>query len=501
VAGGSYKDGSGNTQAFVSVYDGSAWVDHEVVGSLNVQNYAYVNSVSCTSSSSCVAGGQYQDGNGKSQAFVSVYNGSTWTDHEIAASLNIGNGYVNSVSCTANGLCVAGGQYTDGSNNRQAFVSVYNGSTWTDQELAGSINVGFNAAINSVSCASNTSCVAIGSYSSGISNFQAFVSVYNGNTWVDQEVAGSLNVGNDAGLNSVSCASSTSCVAGGIYLDVNNHYQAFVSVYNGNTWVDQEVAELLNLGNYAWITSLSCTSSTSCVLGGFYIDGSNHRQAFVSVYNGSTWVDQEVAGLLNVDNYASVNSVSCTSSTSCVAGGSYPDGNNHYQAFVSVYNGSTWADQEVAGLLNAQGAEVSSVSCTSSGLCLAGGSYRDSGNNVHALVSSTTLPVAHARVSGTVYFASASSTLSATAKQTLNALAAQIVSQNQSSVTLNGYTDPLGSMSTNIRLSTQRANSVKNFLKSKLTSLGDSNVAFVLHGRGVTQSGAIYAKDRKVTLS
>jgi len=109
-------------------------------------------------------------------------------------------------------------------------------------------------------------------------------------------------------------------------------------------------------------------------------------------------------------------------------------------------------------------------------------------------------PVA-TRVSGTVYFASGSTSLTVSAKHTLNTLATQIVSQSQSSVTLNGYTDPRGAASTNLRLSTQRANSVKSYLKSKLISLGDTHVTFVVHGRGVTRSGSSYAHDRKVTLS
>ena len=214
-------------------------------------------------------------------------------------------------------------------------------------------------------------------------------------------------------------------------------------------WTNSEVASSLNVGNGANVYSVSCTSSTSCVAGGGYRDGSNHSQAFVSVYNGSVWVDHEVAGPLNVGNYAYVGSVSCTSSTSCVAGGGYTDGSGHY----------------------------------------------------HAFVSSTTLPVSHARVSGAVYFASGSSSLTVSAKHTLNTLATQIVSQSQSSVTLDGYTDPRGSASTNLRLSIQRANSVKSYLKSKLISLGDTHVTFVVHGRGVTRSGSSYAHDRKVTLS
>ncbi len=300
---------------------------------------------------------------------------AVWTNSEVASSLNVGNGAnVYSVSCTSSTSCVAGGGYRDGSNHSQAFVSVYNGSVWTDHEVAGSLNVGNNAWVNSVSCASSTSCVAGGYYIDGSGIVQAFVSVYNGSAWVDQEVAGSLNVGNNAQVSSVSCASSTSCVAGGYYIDGSGDYQAFVSVYNGSAWVDQEVAGLLNVGNSAYVTSVSCTSSTSCVAGGQYQDSSGHVQAFVSVYNGSAWVDQEVAGSLNVGNSANVSSESCTSSTSCVAGGQYQDSSGINHAFVSVYNGSAWVDQEVAGSFNVESYEVvNSVSCASSTSCVAGG--------------------------------------------------------------------------------------------------------------------------------
>ncbi len=186
-------------------------------------------------------------------------------------------------------------------------------------------------------------------------------------------------------------------MAGGGYKDGSNHTQAFVSVYNGRTWADLKVAGSLNVGGGAYVNSVRCTSSTSCVAGGGYTDGSNHYQAFVSVYNGSTWGDHTVAGALNVGNDAVVSSVSCASRTSCVVGGVYTDRNHLSRAFVSVYNGSTWTDQEAATLLNVgKVGEVNSVSCTSSGRCVAGGQYADASSNFQAFLSSATLPVAHA---------------------------------------------------------------------------------------------------------
>ena len=173
-------------------------------------------------------------------------------------------------------------------------------AVWTNSEVASSLNVGNGASVYTVSCASSTSCVAGGQFKDGSGNYQAFVSVYNGSAWADHEVAGSLNVGNSAYVHSVSCTSSTSCVAGGYYKDGSGNYQAFVSVYNGSAWTDNEIAGLFNVGSYGVVTSVHCTSRNSCLSGGFYVDGSGHAQPFVSVYNGSVWTDQEVAGALNV---------------------------------------------------------------------------------------------------------------------------------------------------------------------------------------------------------
>jgi len=318
------------------------WTDAQVAGALNTGGGAQINTVSCTSATSCVAGGQYEDSDGNSQAFVSVLSGTTWTDTELAGALNTGGrAWVNSVSCTSATSCVAGGSYKDSDGHYQAFVSVFDGTTWTDTEVAGALNTGGNAEIYSVSCTSATSCVAGGSYKDSNSKIQAFVSVLSGTTWTDTELAGALNTGGNAGVNSVSCTSATSCVAGGQYEDSDGNYQAFVSVFDGTTWTDTEVAGALNTGGSAVVYSVSCTSATSCVAGGQYEDSDGNYQAFVSVFDGTTWTNTELAGALNTGGFAGVYSVSCTSATSCVAGGSYTDSNSNYQAFVSVLGSPT----------------------------------------------------------------------------------------------------------------------------------------------------------------
>jgi len=160
-------------------------------------------------------------------------------------------------------------------------------------------------------------------------------------TTLDSEIASSLNTGGFATVNSVSCSSASSCVAGGRYLDLSNKSQSFVSVYNGTTWTDSEIASSLNAGGFAIVNSVSCSSASSCVAGGYYLDSSNKYQAFVSVYNGTTWTDSEIASSLNTGGFAVVNSVSCSSASSCVAGGYYYDSSHKSQSFVSVLSSAT----------------------------------------------------------------------------------------------------------------------------------------------------------------
>ena len=119
---------------------------------------------------------------------------------------------------------------------------------------------------------------------------------------------------------------------------------------------------------------------------------------------GGTWgAAQEVAGGLNTQNLASVNSISCSSAGNCSAAGFYQD-NAGYQAFVVDEVGGTWgAAQEVAGALNTQnGASVSSISCSSAGNCSAGGQYRDSAGGQAFVVDETTAVTPTTTVPATV---------------------------------------------------------------------------------------------------
>jgi len=396
VAGGYFELNNTFPEAFVSTYNGMGWHDQEITGSLNVGGYgggyavsASVNSVKCLTTTFCVAGGTFVNPGG-GQAFVSEYNGKVWTDYELARLFNPGgNASVTSLDCSSPTSCVAGGYYEDNHQSRQAFVSKWDGAKWTDHEIASSLNLDLHgvAEVTTVNCDSTVFCVVGGFYTDALGEQQALVSIFNGKTWSDQTVGGLLNVGNYAEINSVDCASKIFCVAGGQYADANGAQQAFISKFNGKNWADHQIASLLN-SNRASANSVSCATPSFCVVVGFYSDVGQHfsevgplrQDAFASVFNGSRWIDQELLGQLNLGGAARVSSVVCKSQLFCAMSGSFLDGAGTGHAIISFYNGRTWKSSNVAdSFANTYWSNASSVSCVSNLFCASGGYYLPQG--------------------------------------------------------------------------------------------------------------------------
>jgi hypothetical protein len=139
--------------------------------------------VSCASAGNCIAGGFYAVGRSiKGRAFIVSEKNGTWGGAQgVAVVLNaFGDAQVNSVSCASAGNCSVGGFYSDRFGDRHAFVvNEKNGRLGAAQEVAGKLNIGGGAQVESVSCASAGNCGAGGDYtpkfSGPIGHPQAFV--------------------------------------------------------------------------------------------------------------------------------------------------------------------------------------------------------------------------------------------------------------------------------------------------------------------------------------
>ena len=189
------------------------------------------------------------------------------------------------MSCASAGNCGAGGYYVDNIGQKQAFVVNETSGTWgTAQEVPGSaaLNTGGFAQMNSVSCATSGNCSAGGYYQTTVSgDQQAFVVTETNGTWgTAQEVPGAaaLNRGMAGVTDSVSCRAAGWCSAVGNYTDGSHAPHAFVVTETHGTW---HTAHTIPIG--AKPRSLRCRAlrSPTAARGGTYVDSSDARQAFV----------------------------------------------------------------------------------------------------------------------------------------------------------------------------------------------------------------------------
>jgi hypothetical protein len=401
------------------------WSNAEEVpgsGSLNVGGDGVTISISCTSAGNCGTGGQYSAPPGDAQGWVGDERNGTWDNAEAIpglAALNVGGSADPfMVSCTSAGNCAAGGLYADAAGHSQAFVVVESNGSWgTAEEVPGSgaLNAGGFAIVNAISCTSSGNCAAGGYYTDGGGHPQAFVTDESHGTWgAAEEVPGSgaLNVAGNAAVNSISCASPGDCAAGGSYTDGAGHSQAFVVDESNDGWgAANEVpgSGALNAGGNALIgvgfggtggnafvpgMDISCTSPGDCSAGGGYTDSGGHMQAFVVDEKNGRWGNAEEvpgSGVLDAGGFAAVSSLSCSSTGNCAAGGTYTDGAGFGQAFVVDERDGRWQRaEEIPGseALNAGGgAFVNSISCASLGNCAAGGGYLDGQGRLQAFVA------------------------------------------------------------------------------------------------------------------
>jgi hypothetical protein len=292
-AGGAYRDSSGHLQVFVVSQVNGTWgtaIEVPGLADLNQGGFAGIFfSVFCASPGNCSAGGTYRDGSGNAQAFVVSQVNGTWRTAEQAPGTARGARII-SLSCGSAGNCSAGGNYTDSAGHAQAFVIPQVNGTWgTAIEVPGTadLNQGEFAVITSVSCARAGNCSAGGIYTDSSGQGQVFVASQVNGTWGTAiEVPGTadLNQGGLAIINSVSCAPAGNCSAGGQYTDSSGIGQAFVvSQVNGawGTAIEVPGTADLNQGGYAIIYSVSCASVPSCGAVGAYTDSSGVQQPFV----------------------------------------------------------------------------------------------------------------------------------------------------------------------------------------------------------------------------
>ncbi len=288
-------------------------------------------------------------------AGVALAASTTWTIQK-SPNVTLPGGQINSVSCASATSCIAVGSYLSTSGITDTLSEAWNGTSW--QKLptpnpAGDTAPAVSPGLLGVSCPVTGFCEAVGVYgdASG-TNGSILAETWNGQSWTIQSVPSPAGA-TSAGLSAVSCTSATFCEATG-FASNGSGETLLAENWNGSSWSAQSISAPAGQ-TFVTLSGLSCASVSFC-------EATGNSPPFAEMWDGTSWNPQTMP--------SSVGPVSCTSADFCVAVGSGGAG--------AAWNGSSWTAQSLPSPSDSTFANLRAVSCSSAGACEAVGSYSTS---------------------------------------------------------------------------------------------------------------------------
>lgn len=244
--------------------------------------------VTCGPSGHCWAVGSYQTRFGASRNEVFSWAGSGWARASVPEPG--GQSGLNAVSCPSAGNCLAAG-FTANAHGQDGRAEVlrWNGTTWSLESVPAGL-----AGLQALSCVPSGGCWALSTSTSRAAR-------WNGHRWGRPVQFSAFEA-----LNSISCVSATDCWLAGFYVKPNqiNLYN-LVMHWNGQAWSKVTVPQPPGGGNQ--LNAISCASATSCWAGGSDTTTAGRERNELLRWDGSSWaqvpapagpfVNSEVLGL------------------------------------------------------------------------------------------------------------------------------------------------------------------------------------------------------------
>jgi hypothetical protein len=366
---------SGATSDPAELWNGSTWTAEPLPGFMShgtALPVASLSGVSCVPSGVCDAVGYHSTyGEQGSEVVTAEWNASAWSDQQEPASTRT-NALLLALSCSAATACEAVGSEAEG----------FNGAVWSSQNL--SLPAG--GSLHGDSCASPTACVAIGDEAgnSGKAN-RIFADTFDGTGWTSAPIAtpGSASLSE---LTGISCATDTSCTAVGSDTDAAGVSVPVVLTDSGSGWTPIATPSLSVADPSSSLTAVSCAAPGSCMAVGTDAAGVLTLRLLAGRFSPQT-APNPGNGSDASNTMPAPTSVACAARATCLMVGRYTNAAGNHDGFADRWNGTSWALQHTPGQGSDTATTLDAVSCPSVRQCIASGSRADS---VGEPMSSTT---------------------------------------------------------------------------------------------------------------
>ena len=323
-------------------------------GSLN----GYLSGVACPRANDCWAVGSQEPAgvHGVYTILIERWNGSRW---RVATSSGaaLKDAALSAVSCASTSSCWAVGAAALGTTKHEPITEHWNGRKWSLTVLAEPAGT-TDAALFGVSCPTAARCWAAGAVNPGTRAAKALVEHWTGKRWsvvrAAAPVAGTI-------LAAVSCRRDTNCWAVG-----NGAPNAPAEHWNGKKW-----SLATTPGTGGGLNAVSCPG-TDC----FAVGEDGFPGQLAERWNGSRW---SVMRTQQASTFAAgFDGVSCITSSGCFAvGRSFKThfGSESSRALVERLRGSAWVIVRSPNPAGAGLVFLNGVACTSARACWAVGEH------------------------------------------------------------------------------------------------------------------------------
>ncbi len=266
MAVGTYTNRAYFSFGVAAKWNGSQWHLVDLPLAENVHGSWALSAVSCLSPTWCMALGGSR---GMVPPFSELWNGRSWARKNI--QINAGNlgVYIDSLSCPSTSFCVAAGNASGGVRDAvQTFpeAAEWNGSGWHALSLPKSISgYGFSG----MSCAGADDCTFIADSNFLASDWAkgARLVQLTGNSWSLLSPQPPPH-GDVIEYQGISCADSSSCAVAGtatptVQNGVKDKEITFMATLSGTSWHTTDL-QLVRIGE-SGATNMSCPSSAYCL--------------------------------------------------------------------------------------------------------------------------------------------------------------------------------------------------------------------------------------------
>ncbi len=357
-------------------------------GSYNLE----LTDVACAAPGNCAATGEL-DTNTVSRALLYLEKDGRWSVSEppLPGTLQPGNKSetVSSVSCPAVGHCVAVGSAASGPQ-LEPLVFTQGTGGWQETALPAGAKGG---TLDFVSCPSIGNCTAAGG--------QGLLLDERNAEWAPSTAGlppnGSATTpGESPAIEGLSCSAPGDCSAVGVYGDTHGSPQGWLLTETNRVWAQGVQARLpanasTQEGSYLYpviaLEPVSCAPNDDCTAVGGYGDSRSNQFGMILSEHAGSWGPAKRTPLPanagpnpqqgNAPD-SPMGSIACPAAGQCSAAGWYLDNQGKYHGLLLDERAGGWRQSELvfpSGAHAALGINLDSLACSSTGNCLAVGSY------------------------------------------------------------------------------------------------------------------------------